>query len=77
MVPAYGYGPLKARTSKGAVDQPIVTHQTLQMDGFANCILNNAPHYNTDGYEGLKDMKIIEAIFKSIAKGSKKVMVKW
>ena len=76
MSPAYGYGPLKARTNKGAVDQPIVTHQTLQMDGFANSILNNAPHYNTDGYEGLKDMKIIEAIYKSIAKGGKKVMIK-
>jgi predicted dehydrogenase len=75
--PAYGYGPLKGRTKDGAINQPVVTHQTYQMNGMAECILNNAPHPNCDGAEGLKDMKIIEAIYKSIAKGGKKVMVKW
>ena len=74
--PAYGYGPLKGRSSKGSVEQPIVTHQTYQMDGIANCILNNAPHPNCDGYEGLKDMKIIEAIYKSIAKNGKRIAIK-
>jgi predicted dehydrogenase len=75
--PAFGYGPLKAKTSKGEVKQPIVTHQTYQMNGMADCILKNAPHLNCDGYEGLKDMKIVEAIFKSIAKNGKKVRISY
>ncbi|MCU0392310.1 MAG: Gfo/Idh/MocA family oxidoreductase [Thermoflexibacter sp.] len=75
--PAFGYGPLKARTNKGEVNQPVVTHQTVQMTGMADCILNNTPHPNCDGEEGLKDMKIIEAIYKSIAKNGKKVMIKY
>jgi predicted dehydrogenase len=75
--PAYGYGPLKGRTNKGEMNEAICTHQTYQMDGMANCILNNTPHPNVDGYEGWKDMKVIEAIYKSIAKGGKKVMIKY
>lgn len=77
MSPAFGYGPLKAKTSKGEVNQPVVTHQTYQMEGMANCILQNAPHPNCDGLEGLKDMQIIEAIYKSVAKQGKKVLVRY
>ena len=75
--PAFGYGPFKAKTLKGEVVQPVVTHQTYQMTGMAECILNNAPPPNCDGYEGLKDMKIVEAIFKSIAKNGKKISIKY
>jgi predicted dehydrogenase len=75
--PCYGYGPIKGKTHKGVMDQPAVTHQTLQMDGIADCILNNTPDLKMDGNEGLKDMKIIEAIFKSVAKKGKKVFVKY
>jgi predicted dehydrogenase len=74
--PAYGYGPLKGRTHKGDMTQAVTTHQTVQMDGFADCILNGAPEPNIDGMEGLRDMKIIEAIYKSIQKGGKKVFIK-
>ncbi len=74
--PAYGYGPIKMKTNKGAIEKDISKmHQTWQMDGMANCILNGAPEPNIDGAEGLKDMKVIEAIYKSIAQGGKKVMV--
>ena len=45
------------------------------MDGMADCILNGAAEPNIDGYEGLKDMKVIEAIYKSIALGGTKVKV--
>lgn len=75
--PAFGYGPLKAKINKGEVNQPVVTHQTNQMTGMADIILNNAPHPKCDGYEGLKDMQIVEAIFKSIEKKGEKVMVKY
>lgn len=76
MSPAYGYGPLKGRTHKGPLDEPIVTHQTLQMDGMADIILNNKTiDPPVDGYEGLKDMLVIDAIYRSIREGSRKVML--
>jgi len=75
--PAFGYGPLKAKTNKGEVQQPVITHQTAQIQGMANCILNDVPSPNCDGQEGLKDMQIIEAIYKSIAKNGKKIAVNY
>jgi predicted dehydrogenase len=72
--PAYGYGPIKGRTHKGEMSwDTSKMHQTWQMDGMANAILNGGPDFNTTGEEGLKDMKIIEAIYKSIAAGGKKI----
>lgn len=71
--PAYGYGPIKGRTHKGEMNQAVVTHQTYQMDGIADCLLNGKPDPNVTGEEGLKDMKIIDAIYKSIAAGGKKI----
>ena len=75
MHPATGYGPTKARTHLGEVDQPIVTHQTLQMDEMAGIILDgNKPLVSVDGEEGVKDMYIIDAIYKAVKKG-KKIML--
>ena len=74
--PAYGYGPIKMKTNKGVVEKDISKmHQTWQMDGMADCILNGAPEPNIDGYEGLKDMKVIEAIYKSISLDGKKIKI--
>jgi predicted dehydrogenase len=77
LAPAYGYGPLKGRTNKGEIVQPVVTHQTYQMDGIADCILNGTPDPNVDGKEGLKDMRVVDAIYKSIAKNGKRIMIKY
>ena len=74
--PAFGYGPIKARTHKGELVQPVAMHQTFQMDGMADCILNGTPDPNVTGEEGLKDMKVVEAIYKSIAAGGKKIDIK-
>jgi predicted dehydrogenase len=68
--PAFGYGPLAGKTNKGILELPIVHHQTVQLDGMATCILENKPS-NADGEEGMKDMKVIEAIYKSIQTGGK------
>ncbi len=73
--PAYGYGPIKGRTHKGPMDLPHTVHQTLQMDGIANCILNNAPDPNVSGEEGLKDMKVIDAIYASVRNGGAKTSI--
>jgi predicted dehydrogenase len=73
MQPSTGYGPLEGRTHKGALKQPHVTHQTLQMDGMARLILEGTqPIVPVDGEEGVKDMKIIDAIYEA-AKAGKKV----
>ena len=72
MQPSIGYGPIKARTHKGAVDAPVVVHQTVQMDEMAAIILDGKkPVVASDGEEGLKDLKIIEAIYKAVATGQK------
>jgi len=76
MSPAYGYGPLKGRTHKGPLTEPVVTHQTVQMDGMADIILNNKPmNPPVDGQEGLNDMIVLDAIYKSIRDGGRKVML--
>ena len=66
MQPSTGYGPIQGRTNKGPLTAPIVTHQTVQMDEMAGIILNNEkPPIPVDGEEGLKDLKIIDAIYKA------------
>jgi predicted dehydrogenase len=68
MGPCYGYGPIKFRTSKGEVNLPQLTHQAAQMDDFAQSVINNKPTI-VPGEEGLKDLRVIEAIYKSIETG--------
>ncbi|WP_132054114.1 Gfo/Idh/MocA family protein [Pseudocnuella soli] len=77
LMPATGYGPIQGRTHKGPLTQPHTTHQTLQMDGMADIILNNQQNMvPVDGEEGLKDMIIVDAIYEA-AKTGKKVAIKY
>jgi predicted dehydrogenase len=70
--PATGYGPIQGRTHKGELTQPHITHQTLQMDEMANIILNGKqPIVPVDGEEGLKDLRIIDAIYEATKTGKK------
>lgn len=72
MWPATGYGPLKGKTHKGELTQPHFTHQTLQMDEMAEIILDGKkPIVPVDGEEGLKDMKIVDAIYEAARTGTK------
>ncbi len=76
MQPSTGYGPIKGRTHLGELTHPHVTHQTVQMDEMAAIILDGRkPVVPVDGAEGVKDMKIIDAIYESVRTG-KKVMLK-
>jgi predicted dehydrogenase len=76
MQPSTGYGPIEGRTNKGPLTQPHITHQTVQMDEMAAIIFENKqPVVPVDGEEGLKDLKIIDAIYLA-AKTSKKVDLK-
>jgi predicted dehydrogenase len=72
MQPSTGYGPIKARTHKGELTHEHITHQTVQMDEMADMILQGKkPVVPVDGEEGLKDMKIIDAIFLAVKTGKK------
>jgi predicted dehydrogenase len=70
--PSTGYGPIKGRTHKGELTQPHITHQTIQMDEMAGIILQGKqPIVPVDGEEGLKDLKIIDAIYAAVKSGRK------
>ncbi|MFC4141569.1 Gfo/Idh/MocA family protein [Pedobacter mendelii] len=72
MQPSTGYGPIKGRTHKSELTQPITTHQTVQMDEMATIIFeDNKPVVPVNGEEGLKDLKIIEAIYLAAKTGKK------
>jgi predicted dehydrogenase len=64
--PATGYGPIVGKTHLGDINQPVVTHQTVQMEEMAAIILNGKkPKVAVDGEEALKDLTIIDAIYAS------------
>jgi predicted dehydrogenase len=67
---AYRYGGMVGKTSAGPMNFPQINQQAAQMDDFANCIAQNK---NTivPGEMGLQDIKIVEAIYRSIASGKK------
>lgn len=70
--PATGYGPIRGRTHKGPLDQPVVVHQTVQMDMMAGIILEGkSPAVPVDGEEAIKDLKIIDAIYLAVKTGEK------
>lgn len=72
MQPSTGYGPIQGRTNKGELTQPHITHQTVQMDEMAGIILQGKqPVVPVDGYEALKDLKIIDAIYAAVKTGKK------
>ncbi|WP_075351879.1 Gfo/Idh/MocA family protein [Algoriphagus marinus] len=75
MQPSTGYGPINGKTNKGPLELPHVTHQTVQMDEMAAIIFDGkVPEVPVNGEEGVRDMKIIDAIFKAVKTG-KKVML--
>ena len=72
MWPSTGYGPIMGRTNRGELNQPVTVHQTVQMDEMADIIFKGKePVVPVDGYEGLKDLKIIDAIYLAAKTGKK------
>ena len=66
--PAFDYGGLKGKTSEGKLDFPKVNQQARQLDGTALAYKNNQPSI-VPGEMGLRDMKIIDAIYKAMKTG--------
>jgi len=76
MQPSTGYGPILGHTHKGELIYPHVAHQAFQMDEMAAIILEGKePIVPVDGEEGVKDMKIIDAIYKAIQTGEKEKLL--
>jgi predicted dehydrogenase len=70
--PAYSYGGLQGKTSKGPMDLPQVDHFATEMDDFAQCIKEGRKS-KVSGEEGVRDAKILAAIYESIRSGSKTI----
>jgi predicted dehydrogenase len=70
--PSTGYGPIEGTTHKGKLNHPHRAHQTVQMDEMAGIILDGKkPTIPVDGEEGLKDLKILDAIYAAVQKNGK------
>lgn len=70
--PAYSYGGLQGKTSRRPMDFPQVDHFATEMDDFAQCILRNKKS-KVSGEEGVRDAKILAAIYESIQNGGKTI----
>ncbi len=67
--PAYYYNSSKGMRSDGQpINLPAVNQFAAEMDDFAQCILNNKPS-KVSGEEGLRDVKIMMAIYDSAKTG--------
>ncbi len=70
--PGYGYAPPQGYVKNEKMDFPRNNQQAVQMDAFARNILDGTPVV-ASGEEGVRDMRVIEAIYKSAKKGGKRV----
>jgi predicted dehydrogenase len=66
--PAFGYGSLDGSVNGKPMTFPQIIQQAAQMDDFAQCVINNKPT-RVPGEEGLKDMKVVDAIYRSLDSG--------
>ncbi|HEX8547495.1 MAG TPA: Gfo/Idh/MocA family oxidoreductase [Cytophagaceae bacterium] len=73
--PSYGYHGLQGETSKGKMNFPDVYEQALQMDDFAQCVIDKKPT-KVPGEMGLRDVKILMAIYEA-ANAGKRVELQW
>ena len=65
LFPAYNYRGIRGSTNDGELVLPEINQQAVQMDTFSKCILDGT-FSDESGEEGLKDLKVIEAIYKAI-----------
>lgn len=67
--PAFNYSGVRGQRSDGhAIDQPEVDQFAAEMDDFADCILEGRTS-KVSGEEGLRDVRIIMAIYESARRG--------
>ena len=70
--PAYGYGPIKGKTSKGPMQYEHKHHQTLQMQAMAQILIDGQPMpAHVSGEEGLRDVRYLSGIYEAARTGKK------
>lgn len=67
--PAFSYEGIHAESSLGPIPMPLVDQFATEMDEFARSILENRPS-KVSGAEGLRDLRIVEAIYRSVREGT-------
>lgn len=72
--PAYAYEGKEGVTSQGKMDLPNINEQAKQMDSQVESFMNNQSP-ETSGEMGLRDMKILMAIYESAHAGGKKILL--
>ena len=70
--PYQSYRGIKGESSKGPLNYPIINQQAAQMNETAQRILEGRP-MRVPGEEGLKDMIVVDAVWRSIARNGAKV----
>jgi predicted dehydrogenase len=75
MKPCYSYKNLAGWTSNPNIpfNAPQTDHFLTEMDAFSLAIIENRP-FEPSGAEGLRDLKVVEAIYRSIASGKKETV---
>jgi predicted dehydrogenase len=68
--PAYTYSKLRGSSTAGSIVAPAVNQFVAQFDDFAARIQSGAGPDRNSGQEGLVDLRIIDAIYRSIAAGA-------
>lgn len=70
--PAISYGPFVGKSSNGVMNFPQINQQATQCDEISKVILSGQflPEH-IKGEEGLKDLKVLEAIYKAADTGNK------
>ncbi len=67
--PAFNYGGIRGwRSDKQEIHLPAIDQFAAEMDDFAQCILNHVPT-RVPGEEGLRDVKIMMAIYEAARSG--------
>lgn len=72
LTPAISYGPFKGGTRDTEFDFPQTNQQQVQIDSLAPYFLNNKPlPEHISGLEGLKDLQVIDAVYKAARTGER------
>jgi predicted dehydrogenase len=70
--PALSYGPFKGRTSHSPFNFPVINQQAAMLDDITGHILAKKPlPVHIAGLEGLKDMRVIEGIYRAADSGKR------
>jgi glucose-fructose oxidoreductase len=72
--PFQAYEGVRGRTSDDvALDARVAHQQALQMDDDARSLIDGTP-MRVPGEEGLRDLRVVDAIFRSVAEGRRVVI---